>query len=82
MLINKLLKRISDLEFEVERQDKEIERLNEMIETTIKRINYVIRPNNDYIEYDFGAELFAQELLDILNGDKEFIQILKEFDKE
>ena len=30
-VINELLKRISDLEFEVEKQDKEIERLNNII---------------------------------------------------
>ena len=76
-VINDLLKRISDLEFEVEKQDKEIERLNIRLKTSNDTCNYLRNTIDKAIEYidrrdiEWGSEEY-DKLLNILKGvDKE-----------
>ena len=97
-VINDLLKRISDLEFEVEKQDKEIERLKEeyMIlqnasdeveeekDKEIERLNNII--NELEKELDRGyRDLFEHELVpgrELITNIKNYLQELKGSDKE
>jgi prefoldin subunit 5 len=80
-VINDLLKRISDLEFEVEKQDKEIERLNNIInefEEWLNNIpNYFMdrRSNNTGVYVQKGM----QQMIDMCNNK---LQELKGSDKE
>ena len=47
----------------------EVNLLNDRISKAIELINQKLDINSDYIDYDFGAELLRQELLDILRGE-------------
>lgn len=71
-VINKLLKRISNLEFEVEERDRRIDKAIEYIENhSITNIEWWIA-GEQKIECKFMKDTNPQDLLDILKGsDKE-----------
>lgn len=44
--------------------------LNHRTEKAIELINKAINPSSDYINYEYGAELFRIELIEILKGEE------------
>ena len=50
---------------------KENEQLHSIIKEVRKNINKKLNVNSDYVDYDFGTELLRQELLEILDKDKQ-----------
>lgn len=65
-VINDLLSKISDLEFEVEKQDKEIDRLNNIINRTTKYVESLSSSGRGCDIY----EDIKQEILKELKGEE------------
>ena len=95
-VINDLLKRISDLEFEVEKQDKELEYLEKLnnanyqsfIETNkilIKLEKYINKTKLEEFEKEYGrryGKTFTQAEVIVCNMILARLKILKGVDKE
>ena len=70
-LVDKNKKLESEIEKLKQRLEIEIDISNGMLEAidkAIEVINKGLNINSDYVDYDYGAELLRQELLEILKG--------------
>lgn len=70
-VINDLLKRISDLEFEVEKQDKEIDRLNNKEEQLIRRLEDLIIIG-EQVENEWAVDICKMIIEELKGVDKEW----------